>query len=209
MTDVDICNMALSFLGDAANVSSIDPPDGSAQADHCARFLPIVKKEILEAYPWSFATRTESLARVWSGDENAPYNDFAIPSDCVRILNILPYPLAPIMPPIPEVQFIRMRRNGAEILRIPMKRAWAVYISEDISTDSFTASVAEAMAWLLAAKLAGSVLGGTSGPEMAANCNKQYLYFIEQAKLVDANQTNDAPAYLCGLSGDYQEPGRA
>ena len=29
---VDICNIALSRLGDRATVTSIDPPEGSAQA---------------------------------------------------------------------------------------------------------------------------------------------------------------------------------
>ena len=47
---VDICNIALSRLGDRATVTSIDPPEGSAQADHCRRFYPIALKTILAAY---------------------------------------------------------------------------------------------------------------------------------------------------------------
>ena len=39
----DICNMALGHLGDSATVASIDPPEGSAQAEHCARFYPMVR----------------------------------------------------------------------------------------------------------------------------------------------------------------------
>jgi len=59
---VDICNLALSHLGDSATVSSIDPPEGSAQADLCARFFPIALASLLEAHSWGFATRRVALA---------------------------------------------------------------------------------------------------------------------------------------------------
>ena len=58
---VDICNIALSRLGDRATVTSIDPPEGSAQADHCRRFYPIALKTILATYNWSFATTRKEL----------------------------------------------------------------------------------------------------------------------------------------------------
>ena len=31
-SDVDVCNLALSHIGDTANVASINPPDGSVQS---------------------------------------------------------------------------------------------------------------------------------------------------------------------------------
>ena len=42
-SEVDICNLALGHLGDSATVATIDPPEGSAQAEHCARFYPIAR----------------------------------------------------------------------------------------------------------------------------------------------------------------------
>ena len=38
---VEICNLALSHLGDRATVVSIDPPEGSAQAEHCKTYWPL------------------------------------------------------------------------------------------------------------------------------------------------------------------------
>ena len=32
-SNVDICNLALSLIGDVAKVSSITPPDGSVQSE--------------------------------------------------------------------------------------------------------------------------------------------------------------------------------
>ena len=33
VSKTDICNLALSHFGQAADISSIDPPDGSAEAE--------------------------------------------------------------------------------------------------------------------------------------------------------------------------------
>ena len=59
--EVDICNLALSHLGDVANISSIDPPENSVQAMHCARFYPIARNALLEMANWSFAMRRIAL----------------------------------------------------------------------------------------------------------------------------------------------------
>ena len=61
---VDICNEALSHLGDSATVSSIDPPEGSAQAEHCARFYDSTLQSLSELHNWKFALRRTSLAQV-------------------------------------------------------------------------------------------------------------------------------------------------
>ena len=56
-TPVDIANLALAHLGENGTVASIDPPEGSAQAVHLARFYPIARDALQEAYPWNFCTR--------------------------------------------------------------------------------------------------------------------------------------------------------
>jgi hypothetical protein len=61
---VDICNLALANLGDVANLQSIDPPDGSAQADHCATFYPIARDALLEMHDWGFSTKRVALAQL-------------------------------------------------------------------------------------------------------------------------------------------------
>ena len=52
---VDICNLALAHIGDDATVSSIDPPEGSAQAEHCKRFYAIARDTMLQMHNWNFA----------------------------------------------------------------------------------------------------------------------------------------------------------
>ena len=61
---VDICNLALSRIGDIASVQSIDPPEASAQAIHCARFYPVARDSMLERHPWGFATLRKTLKSI-------------------------------------------------------------------------------------------------------------------------------------------------
>jgi hypothetical protein len=61
-SEVDICNLALGHIGDSATVSSINPPEGSAQAEHCSRFYPIARDSLLEMHNWGFATKRTNLA---------------------------------------------------------------------------------------------------------------------------------------------------
>lgn len=64
MSEVTICNLALSHLGDRATVASIKPPDGSVQAQLCARFYWVARNALLEMASWGFATRRAVLALV-------------------------------------------------------------------------------------------------------------------------------------------------
>ena len=61
-SEVEICNLALAHLGDEATVASIDPPEGSAQAEHCQRFYPVSRNSLLEMHDWAFATKRATLA---------------------------------------------------------------------------------------------------------------------------------------------------
>lgn len=64
MSEVTICNLALSHIGDTATVASIKPPDSSLQAQLCARFFYVARNALLEMANWGFATRRVALAMV-------------------------------------------------------------------------------------------------------------------------------------------------
>lgn len=68
MTEVDLCNLALSHLGDTATVTSISPPDGSPQSIHCARFYPIARDALQEMHTWGFSTRKGAMPLLAQAD---------------------------------------------------------------------------------------------------------------------------------------------
>ena len=87
-TEVDICNWALALLGDEATVVSIDPPEGSAQADHCARFYPMALQRAIAEYAWSFATKRGQPAQLQNPPVGTEYA-YAYPTDCARLLQVV------------------------------------------------------------------------------------------------------------------------
>jgi len=87
-SDVDICNLALSLIGQDANITSIDPPDSTVEADHCARFYPIARAALLQAHAWGFATRRQALASVENDVDHWAFA-YALPNPCIRPLAVL------------------------------------------------------------------------------------------------------------------------
>lgn len=96
MSEVTICNLALSHLGDIANVMSIAPPDSSVEAQLCANFYYIARNSLLEMASWGFATRRVTLAQVavnptFDSNGDGPWQfAYALPSDCLTALTVVP-----------------------------------------------------------------------------------------------------------------------
>jgi hypothetical protein len=104
MSEVTICNLALSHLGDTAQVTSIKPPDGSVQAQLCANFYWTARNALLEMASWGFATRRVALAEVSNPTVSswiAPDGDtetsrgtwrfaYALPSGAINVLAVIP-----------------------------------------------------------------------------------------------------------------------
>jgi hypothetical protein len=89
-SEVQICNMALAHLATGQQIQSLD--DRSAEARVCKLFYAQVRDEVLNIFPWPFATKYASLALV-GGTVDVPYNTdyqyaYAYPSDATTIRRI-------------------------------------------------------------------------------------------------------------------------
>jgi hypothetical protein len=213
---VDICNQSLSHLGDSATVASIDPPEGSAQAEHCARFYPIALAALLEMHPWAFATRRVTLAQVDNPSSTWAYA-YAQPSDAINLLAVLapdaaddystsmqnsaqfydnPYTVnvsGGMYTPqdfSPEID-----ADGNDIILTNQADAVLRYTSLVSDTAKFSPLFVEALGWLLASKLAGPVLKGDAGISAAQNCTKTFLYWFGKATDSDASQRRVVPQH--------------
>lgn len=192
---VDICNLALAHLGDEATVASIDPPEGSAQAEHCARWYPIARNTLLELHDWSFAIVRAPLSLLAASTPQWACT-YARPSGAVRILAVLDAD-APddLQSPAgstgyaPQPFVCEALADGTQVIRTNQVNAVARYTLEATDTTKFPPLVVDALSYLLASKLAGPVLKGSEGRAAALQLRK---YFDEvalpQAKVSDANQ---------------------
>lgn len=214
---VDICNLALSHLGDGATVVSIDPPEGSAQAEHCARYYPLALEAILEMHPWSFATTRERLAQVDNPSSTWAYA-YAQPSDALNLLAILdpnapddysgpiggvpgvvdPFVVSPgIYTPQPFAPET-LDADGSDIILTNQADAVLRYTRLVTDTAKFTPLFRTALSWLLASHLAGPVLKGDTGRAAARECIAQFNFWFGKATDSDASQRRSRPAQQVG-----------
>jgi hypothetical protein len=205
-SEVDICNLALAHLGDVATVSSIDPPEGSAQATLCATFYPMTRDSLLEMHPWNFCTKRIALPLIGSSWPEWAYA-YKEPSDALNLMAILdpkasddysqgfpmPYTQVGVVntgqglyTPQPFVH--ETQPDGSGIIYTNQENAVLRYTAKITDTSRFTPLFVEALSHFLASKLAGPILKGDIG---AAESKRQYQMFIAirgQAIVSDANQ---------------------
>ena len=88
-SEVDICNLALGYLGDSGSVTSISPPDGSMQAGQCARFYPMARNTLLEMRHWGFASRRAALSLLSVTPPSSWSYAYALPSDMLSAIAVV------------------------------------------------------------------------------------------------------------------------
>lgn len=195
---VDICNIALSRLGDRATVTSIAPSDGSAQADHCARFYPIALKTLLASHHWSFAISRASLAYLGEVTVGNGYM-LAVPADCVSIVEVVSPDRSQ-----EKLHYTYENYQGSRVIVAESKNVWIRYVTNKVESSVFPAVFIDALAWLLASYLAGSMTPGTTGSQMATECLKFYDTFRKQAVHEDAQQNFEHVTYRPAFLGDFE-----
>ena len=196
---VDICNLALARLGDDATVASVNPPEGSAQAEHCARFYPIARDSLLELHDWKFATRRAPLALLTETAVPWAYA-YAQPAQTIRIVSVLP----PSAKSYAESEPYEMEtaNDGTVVLLTNVANAVARYTVRVTDPTRFSPLFTDALATLLASYLAGPVIKGDAGKAEARAQLQHFRLQLAAAKVSDANQrkveTEHTPSWIAG-----------
>lgn len=215
-SEVDICNLALGHLGDTATVASLDPPEGSAQAEHCARFYPIARDSLLEMHPWGFATKRVQLAQLGTGWPEWDYS-YAQPSDALNIIAVLPpdasddysmglnyanVPLAAGGSYVPKEFSCEIDANGADVIYTDQQDAVLRYTALVTDTTKFSPLFVMSLSWHLASMLAGPILKGDAGAAESKRCTAMMQAYLAKATESDAGQRRINPQHNVGwMSG--------
>ena len=85
-SEVDICNSALTLFGEDT-IIALDQEDSTA-AKVCSQHYYRQRNATLRAFPWNFAMKRASLAKLSSGPAWGFANAFQLPSDCVRAWDV-------------------------------------------------------------------------------------------------------------------------
>ena len=211
-SEVDICNLALAHLGDTATISSINPPEGSAQAQHCARFYPIARDGLLEGHFWNFAMKRATLAQVSNSWPEWQFA-YAVPADCLNPISVLPpnanddyassftptdtpywsHNFAPVLAAgqyVPQPYTVEMDANGNQIILTNQEQAVLRYTRYVTDTTKFSPLFTMTLSHLLASFLAGPIIKGDAGIAVSQQQLKIAMSYQAQAEASDANQRN-------------------
>jgi len=192
-TAVDICNLALSNLGDEANVAAIDPPDGSVQASHCARYYPIVRDAVL-ALGWSFNLRRGMLAQHDEAPEFGWQYAYPLPADALSVLSV--HSAGSSNDNDPREFVTETASDGTVVVMTNEADALVRYTVRITDTQKFPPLVVVSMGWLLASYLAGPIIKGESGRKAAKDSMAEYLLWIGKAGVADARQVRIRPEHM-------------
>lgn len=191
-SEVDICNLALSHIGDRANIASINPPEGSAQAQHCARFYPIARDEMLELMRPSFATKRVAMADVSLVVTKPSQWQFVYqyPENCIRLLGVYDPNRIYDENDSGAVCEIGDDEDGMKVVYTNVEGAVARFITRVTNTTRYTPLFTQALSRLLASYLAGPIVKGNAGVQLADAQRKLAMGFLDAATASDANQDN-------------------
>lgn len=187
-SEVDIANLALGHLGDRATVASLDPPEGSAQAEHCAQFYPIARDAVLEMHAWRFATKRAVLADLSLTDEPPTSWGFsyAAPADCLKVLQV--YASENTRDDQGETFETESGEDGTDLIFTNVEDAKIRYVARVTDTAKFSPLFVTTVSWYLASLLAGPVIKGSDGMTIGEKCLQKMLLFMARAQVSDANQ---------------------
>ena len=200
---VDLCNLSLARLGDEANVVSIEPPDGSAQAAHCARFLPMVRDSLLQAHAWGFALRREALAAItMPAGVSGWLFAYALPNQCLQLLAVqaadAPDDFTASITDADDAlrssaaqwpHLVELTPAGAMVILTDTGSAIARFVQRVDDPTLWSPLFTETLSWRLAAAVAGPLLKGGAGMQQARRCEEMAAAVLARARAQDAQQS--------------------
>lgn len=197
---IDICNLALTHLGDEATVSSIDPVDGSAQAAYCRTYYPFCVDNMLSLHEWNFTLKKQQLALLAETSTVWLYV-YALPSDYLKVIyiygdDVVDESLTVSDGYIHEQRSVNNQQDfvimqnaaGLASLYTNTKNAVVTYTARVVDPMQFPPLFTEALSYYLASRLANVIYKGVTGIKVSEAMMQHFGQSLTMAKNIDANQ---------------------
>ncbi|HDR9078187.1 TPA: hypothetical protein QDA98_000737 [Burkholderia vietnamiensis] len=194
VSQVQICNLALSSIGTRSTIASLD--EGSAEANQCALHYDAALDATLRGAHWNFARKQMDLALLADATQGQTVPQpwtymYALPANCVLARFVLPQTTALGMPvpvaqqrPVPFIIGSTEDANGNDITALLTNEPFAqlVYTGRITNPAIFDPSFVDAFVPVLGSKLA-IPLTGEQG-------KRRDQLTIAQALLISAQVSN-------------------
>lgn len=172
-SDVEISNNALIKLG-AGTITSLS--EDSPSANVCNARYDSVRDMELRAHPWNFAVKRVVLAESTSAPAFGLANQFALPSDFLRLLP----------PNFPNDLDWQIENGGDGVIYIRTNDTSALqvrYIARIVDPNQFDVLFREALACSLAMEICEKITQSNSKYEAIS---KNYIRVIREARRINA-----------------------
>lgn len=191
MNEVDICNLALNFLGKGI-IKSLS--ENTELVRTCKLHYDRYRRILLKDYSWEFAERTMKLEPVEDfGDTVKGWkNVYRYPDDCLQVLKI--YDGDDHRKDDKREKFFVQTvdyRLGTKVICCNLENAYMDYVCNEEDCNYFSEEFVEALAHYLAYGMAQAL----TGSEAKAQTELQYMQnALYQAKLRTAREREHEPS---------------
>lgn len=194
---VDICNMALGFIGERP-IASLEEKKTSAEA--CKLYYPMALNQLLRAHPWNFAEAREKLAPVkvpeeWGREFSHAY---AYPDKCIILRGLV------FSDGSSRASYRVGNFKGRRIILCHADKAVASFTQLVEDSSNFDPSFAQALARKLQGLISRFILKNTA---QIKDAEELYQMELEEAKLRDSKEGKRQQApnnYWHGGHGDWE-----
>ena len=195
--EIDICNLALAHIGDKASITSLNPPDGSHQADLCARYYPMARDLCLERHRWDFTIKQSALVAVTSsGREDWKYA-YELPSNFAGVIAVIPKDSLDDQiresTKIPQPYAIELNNDYKRLIYCNLEDAVIRYQAKVTDSSKFSQMFVYAVSWQLASMLAGALIKGDEGMGAVRNAGQMAEFYMQRAAAFDSRTTREKP----------------
>jgi hypothetical protein len=178
LTDVEICNHAIGLCGSTQFIQSLT--DNTVSAQRCERFFAGAVERVLREHDWTSATVNVQLAR----NTTAPVSEwdyaYAIPHDCVKVINIY----GDSAGYSPYDRWEPVKRN----IHTDLSTVWLKYIQFPEDYKDLDVLLSTAIAYELALLLGPSYI---KSPEVYGMIDNGRIRAIAKAKAMDTMERKD------------------
>lgn len=169
-SDVKICNEALTHLGQE-EIGSLTENNNNARA--CLQVYEPTRDEVLRVFPWNFALKRKSLARLSETPAFGFSYYFQLPTDCLRVLGM-------------EYSDYVFKIEGDRLL-CNYDSAKILYIKRVTDPNLFDSIFIAALALRIATKIAPRIKGGVAR-SLVDSLLKQYIVIVGVGESVSSQE---------------------
>lgn len=173
-SEVDICNLALFRIGQSLTIAALTETSNAARL--CRTVYETCRDEVLEDFPWPFATKSVALAELTDTAPPGWTYQYAYPADCLHALRVcddagirfvsrVPWCSDENFPPTYRVPFRVMAGPddaNAKVIVTDLSPAYLYYVREVTDSRVFSPLFVSALAWRLAAEIGPPLQASTT-----------------------------------------------